>query len=490
MHVDNPLSDHRAVWFSRVSTGILHPFAGHTALDVDGFRTDLGNIDLLRGILISRIGCRLVAGEDTASVAEWVRDREVFLAPPPGREALARLVHDVAQRMGTHGLWDGPPPWTLGVRAWDPEGLSAALVQYWVSQRGRVAPSSRLRRELIGCWGIEDSRLLDEWCRASTDGILDRVNHFDPRSNNSTVIALARQCLEHPAIENIVEQWESGFFWHGIEVGHLFRIGAAIQKSWPARELFNEPEELTGVHSGETEKIHWATVDTLLNHGHDHHRALLTLTAYEISLLDELDQDQLFINGCLNVFVANLGWDIRSDPFSTAETSPGSWGPIPWWVIILENDHQVEAAEKVLRWRTHALTPRLPQTNETPLVLALDAPTLNSVKVETEFWFYPGHARALCELLLIADRGAIAIEFLLRDEWDEVDPASKGTYLCPMSEKLRETIRTWALERLRSLLPTLERPLTPKDFSHEEALGSHLADLLAKPSYQDPWPGV
>lgn len=490
MHVDTPLSDHRAAWFSRVSTGLLYPFADHTAMDVDGFRADLGDVDLLRGVLISRIGCRLIAGENTASVSEWVRDREVFLAPPPDGELLARLAHDIARRMGSHGLWDGPDPWTLGVRIWDPEGLSDALVQYWVSQRGRVVPSPRLRRELIGCWGIEESHLLDEWCRTSTGDIPYLVNRTAPRSKSSTVIALARQCLEHPAMETLVERWEAGFFWNRTEVGHLFRIGAAMQKSWPARELFNEPEEVTGVPSGATEQIHWATVDALLNHGDEHHRVLRTLTAYEISLLDELDQDQLFINGCLNVFVSNPGWNVRSDPFDTAETSPGSWGPIPWWVIILDNNRQVDAAEKVLEWRTHTFLSRLPQTNAAPLVLALDAPILTSAKVETEFWFYPDHARALCELLLIASRGAIAVEFLLRDEWDEARSEAKGTYLCPLPEKLRETIRSWALERLRSLLPTLDRPLTPKDFSREEALGGRLTDLLAKPSHQDPWHGL
>ncbi|WP_157091137.1 hypothetical protein, partial [Nocardiopsis listeri] len=405
MHADSPLSDHRADWFSRVSTGFLHPFADHPAMDVDGFRTDLGNIDLLRGILVSRVGCRLLTGENTASVVEWVRDREVFLAPSPDGSVLARLVHDIASHMGGHGLWSGPDPWALGVRIWDPEGLSEALTQYWASQRGKVVPSSRLRRELIGCWGVEEAHRLDEWCRARTDGLPYLVDRTGLRSNDGATIALARRCLEHPVMETLVEQWEAGFFWNRDEVVHLFRIGAALQKSWPARELFNEPEEVTGVPSGETEKVHWATVDALLNHGDDHYRLLRTLSAYEISLLDELDQDQLFINGCLDVFVSNPGWSIRSDPFDTAETSPGSWGPIPWWVIVLDNDHQAESAAKVLEWRTHTFLSRLPQTNAAPLVLELDAPILTSAKVETEFWFYPGHARALCELLLIASRG-------------------------------------------------------------------------------------
>lgn len=484
------LSRCRAEWFSRLSAGVLSDFADHGALSPDRFRIDLGDVEFVRGVLVARIARHFVTGTSPSAVVEWIRDREIFLAPVPDQEALKALVRQIQERMADQGLWDGPTPWSAGVRVWDPEGISDVLLRYWACQRGMHVSPQRLRRELTGCWGVEEPHLLDEWSHISTNNIPYLAGLTGLRSNNPAVIDLARQCLEHPAMETLVEQWESGFFWHGTELGHLFRIGSAIQKSWPARELFNQPEEVTGVPSGTTEKTHWATVDALLAHGNDHHEILQSLTPYEISLLDVLDQEQLFIDGCINMFVTNPGWNIRSDPFDTWETSPGSWGPIPWWIIALDNDRQVDAAKKVLEWRTHTLVHRLPTTDVEPLVLALDAPVLASVKVETEFWFYPNHARALCELLVIARRGTIAIEFWLIDQWDDTHPASKGTYLVPLPEELSEITRTWALERLRSLLPTLNRPLTPADFSPDGVIGSHLTDLLTRSSRQNPWPSL
>ncbi|WP_223809243.1 hypothetical protein, partial [Nocardiopsis listeri] len=84
--------------------------------------------------------------------------------------------------------------------------------------------------------------------------------------------------------------------------------------------------------------------------------------------------------------------------------------------------------------------------------------------------------------------GTIAVEFLLRDEWDEERSASKGTYLVPLPEDLSQTIGTWALDRLRALLPKIDRSFTPADFSREGVIGSQLTDLLIRPAHQSPWP--
>lgn len=477
------LGRHRATWFSQICTGLLGDTAEHPAMLPGGFRTDLGDVNLLRGALVARIGRLLLRGELPSSIAEWVRSSEVFLAPPPDVETTEALVQRVQERMADRGLWTGPTPWKTGVRLWDPEGLCELLLEYWASQRSAVVPPERLRRELTGCWGVEDSRTLDEWTVLLENPFSYNVGREGLGSNDGSVLSLVRQCLEHPYVTETIENWAARFAWDRSEVGHLFRIGAAIHASWPAKETL-ESMENTGIPE-RPEKVHFAAVDTLLQHGNDHYRSLGRLTNYERSLMEKPDEDGLFINGCIDVYTTHLS---RNNRLRLEETGPGTWGPFPWWSVVVEGPLQVEAARRVLEWRSHPLTCRTPETDSAPLALRLDAPALGSVKVNSEFWFYPRLARELCQLLIIARRGSIAVEFCERsmdDEW-EGELTSLGVYLLDVSPEQAHIIETWAAERLRELLPT-NPPTHRAEFEPGEHLALALSELLSTSAEIDPW---
>ncbi|GHC86943.1 hypothetical protein GCM10007079_30640 [Nocardiopsis terrae] len=359
----------RALWFSQVCTGILGDTADHPAMLTEGFRTDLGDVHLLRGVIVARIGQLLLKGDPPSSVAEWVRSSEVFRAPPPTQKSTEALVRHVQGRIAGGGLWDGTNPWQLEVRLWDLEGLSEALLEYWATQRSAVVPLQRLRHELSGCWGVEDSRILDR-----TPG---------------------------------------------------------------------------------------------------------DLTNYERSLAAMPHGDRMFANECLNVYMFYLP---RNSRLRLEETGPGTWGPFPWWSVVVEGPQQVESAQKVLARRNHPLTCHVPESKAAPLVLSLDAPMLASTRVVSEFWFYPRLARELCQLLIIAHRGSIAVEFCERsteDEWED-DLTSLGVYLLDLSTEQARVIESWATGRLCELLPT--PPVEPG-----EPMSLVLPQFLTTSKDIDPW---
>ena len=453
----------------------------------EGFRNDLGDVNLLRGALVARIGQLLLKGEQSASVVEWVRSSEVFLAPPPDRETAEALVQHVQERIAESGLWEGSTPWKMGVRLWDLEGLSELLLEYWTSQRSAVVPRERLRHELTGCWGVKDPRTLDKWTLIPHDPFSYDVGREGLRSNDKDTLSLARQCLEHAYVKGVVADWAACFSWEQSEIPHLFRIGSAIKEAWPAKETLESAAELTGIPA-RPEKVHFATMDTLLRHGDEHHEALGNLTNYERSLVESPDEDRLFTDGCIDVYTSHLPWDNR---LRLEESGPGNWGPFPWWSVVVDGPRQVEAAQRALARKSHSLLCHVPQTDAAPLVLALDSPMLTSTKVVSEFWFYPRLARELCQLLIIARRGSIAIEFCERSFVDVgygvgINLASLGVYLLDLPPEQTLVIESWATGCLRELLPT--NPSARRaEFEPDGLLALALSELLTTSVEIDPW---
>lgn len=449
-----PPAQLRAAWFARVSAVILEGLDGHPVLESERFRSDLGDLDLLRAALVTRVLQRLVSGDSDSDVSAWLGSCEVFVAPAPEGELRDSLVHLVRSRFESQTVWGHPRPWELGIHAWNPEGVADCFLQYWASQRSAIVGRERLRHELIGCWGIRDEKTLQAWTCLSArpfGNVLGSPTRLV--TGNKAVADHAQKYLAHPVADFEVARWEESLGWVGAEIGHLHSLGEAMERAQFALAAQGEASELTGLPV--LEYSVWASLrDAFIRMRDASFEAVNLLTGYERALLMARDTDQVFEDDCLNVYTAHFS---RNTRFAQDETGPSSWGTLPWLSVVVEEQDQVEAARRALEWGTHPLVVKLPETDEAPLILSIDAPVLASVRATASFWFYPRHAQELCQLLAMARRGRVCAEFIVEPADDAVDAANPDRFLgirhFELDTEMAETLRGWALSGLRTLLP-------------------------------------
>ncbi|OKI16998.1 hypothetical protein A6A08_06945 [Nocardiopsis sp. TSRI0078] len=446
-------------------------------------------MDLVRATLVTLVAHRLSAGEGLTKVTEWLTVREVFSSAAPTTEILESLVHRITERLEQQRLWLGSALEMTGIPQWNLEELSSCLTEYWASQRGSVVPAAQLRHELTGCWDIRMPELIDAWMGLPEDPFADFVDAFGILKQEETIVGnLASLCLSHGTARSHVEAWVDSLHWDINHTEHLFLFGTELRYLRAARQVLNNsmaradmpPHVLT---AGRRVNDLWDELET-------RYRSVMRgLTAFEVLLLVDRDDDEVFADECLAVYMAQHRPNIRKIP---CETAAGTWGPVPWLVVVVRGEEQVAAARKILGWEVHQITANIPQSFSSPVGLSLDAPPLESAGVDAAFSFFPRRVGDLCQILLIAKRREVSVEFVeLR--WNEdleaeesIPIGARGFLFTQDDAELLDRITSWACSRLRRLLPN--GPLAEDEYlANAWASRGPLVELLSQPEDLDPW---
>lgn len=477
----------RSGWFSELSSTVLKGAGEHPALASHQYRADLGDIDITQAVLVTLIAERHLNGETPDSITKWLHPLEVFASPVP-MEELSSLVREIHRRWENHSLWSLVNMSMGGTGLWDPSRVSDALTEYWTSQRAAVVPRERLRRELVGCWGlgVEIPELIDAWLERPLGPFDDHVENFDIFDGEERKVAgLGRACLHSTLARKSSRQWAESITWDYSRQTYLVRFGRQIRQLREARVFLDLSMKTDGFP--ENLIIPSRRVRELMAEQEQRHRRTLSaLTAHEVFLLGDRDEDHLFTEACATVYIAQNVENTREDP---ERTSVGMWGKVPWGSIVVRGEEQVAAARKVLGHRVLKVGFSLPAGASASPRLFLDMRPLNDAGVDAGFTFSPREAHDLCRLLLIIQRRSFCLEFVeLRwnEELEHDEAFPIGTYNLPLDGDTVDKVLPWALSRLRRLLP--KGPMSDDQLLSFIRPGhGPLAELLRRPTHLDPW---
>lgn len=121
MRTTDDLVDQRQQWVMAICAGIVGQLEGCPAVDPVTIAPGLGDVQLVRALIVMRIAVLLASGRSNAEVVELLADSPIFATPRPEQQHLIELVTRVVRLLERHGLTGSIGLMGLGLRAWSPE---------------------------------------------------------------------------------------------------------------------------------------------------------------------------------------------------------------------------------------------------------------------------------------------------------------------------------------------------------------------------------
>ncbi|WP_171109607.1 MULTISPECIES: caspase family protein [Streptomyces] len=453
----------REEWFRAIQEGLLWHVRDVPALGKGRLRTGFGEPRLVGSVLIARIAVRLARGESTASIRDWLAASPFFTAPGPDGDELNELIAKVQFGFEHDGLattvvvLDG-----LGLLPWSPESTDMLLIEYWAAQRGRTVPRTRVERELRELWDSTDSRVhaaLSALPSSPLEAYPDLWERLkgepDFRVGNAGAMALGRL-----GGERAWDRWMSTRPWSILKARHLVSLGGDLARCQAAqralgRLLDQAPsgDEFRGVLERAAEIIREQLEHIAL--------AVEGMSAIEYELLRERSQDEHFQDGCLVTFQQHLlERDQSFTPFPEHAAAHGTWGPLPWWSIALHDEREQRAAQELLARGGMQLAITAKSRDADELVITCQEPGPGPSRITARLRFHLRDAVHACELLLLARRQKVTVDFLSAqiDEWDDREVNLIGTLPIDLGGDLGATLADIATHALRRLMPGASGP--------------------------------
>lgn len=462
------LAAQREDWFREIQEGLLWHLKDVAALGKDRLRDDFGEPTLIGSLLVARIAVQLTRGKSTANIRGMLSSSPVFAGPGPDVDELTELIDKVQFGFEHDGLTNTVVVDGLGLLPWSPENTYMLLIEYWAAQRGRTVPRTRVEQELSELWDTTDSRVLaahsslpsfplemypDLWERLKAEP--------DFRVGNTGAMVLT----QHGGGDRAWERWISTRPWSILKAGHLVGLGGDLVRCQAAQRALSRlldqappGDEFRGVLERATEVIQ----------GQLDHIGLAVegMSAIEYDLLRERSGDEHFQDGCLTTFHEHLlqRYQIFS-PFPEHETTHGTWGPLPWWSIALHDEHERRVAEAILARGSMQMSVTAKNSGADELFITCWEPGPGPSELTACFRFDLHDAVHACELLLLARRQSVAVDFLTEhiDEWDDREIHLIGTMNIALDGKVGATLADIATRALRRIVPGASGPAIYND---------------------------
>ncbi|MFB7715200.1 GIY-YIG nuclease family protein [Streptomyces sp. NPDC056105] len=451
------LTDLRNQWIEKICTGLAATAEDQPALDSARIAADPSDLNLLRALLILRIAILDSQGQSATRVAELLAQHPAFSNPKPDADQLASLVKRVRWRMEYDGLTGSVLLFGLGLRAEDPEGTYDLLLDQWARQRCRAASPARVAKELRRHWGVESpgpaaalmpSSLMPlETCSAT---IWTRLE-AEPDTRVGTAVALGHRERGNEAQRLWSERFPT------IAARHLWTLGTESAGCLAARDWLLEASlhpQFNALRPVMTCAL------TVVNEYLDAlTKAIECLTDNERDLLRKGTQQERFRDACIRTFLDHT-LDLRSPGrggvfLFDAQAAHGTFGPLPWWSIIVRTSEDTEAARAAVSEGVLPLGFERDAEHPSRLLLVCRKPRTESLGMCAQFAFdldNPAHA---CELLLMAKRASVPIDLYAHavNEYDEIESTHLGTLYALIGRELASLITEVATDALNRSLP-------------------------------------
>ncbi|WP_405506685.1 caspase family protein [Streptomyces purpurascens] len=453
----------REEWFRAIQEGLLWHVRDVPTLGKGRLRTDFGEPRLIGSLLIARIAVRLARGESTASIRDWLAASPFFAAPGPDGDELDELIAKVQFGFEHDGLattvvvLDG-----LGLLPWSPESTDMLLIEYWAAQRGRTVPRTRVERELRELWDSTDSRVhaalsaLPSSPLEAYPDVWERLKgEPDFRVGNAGAMALGQL-----GGDRAWNRWMSTRPWSILKARHLVSLGGDVARCQAAQRALGRL--LDQAPSGDEFRGVLERAAKIIREQLEHIAlAVDGMSAIESELLRERSQDEHFQDGCLVTFQQHLLERSQSfTPFPEHATTHGTWGPLPWWSIALHDEREQRAAQELLARGGMQLAITAKSRDADELVITCQEPGPGPSRITARLRFHLRDAVHACELLLLARRQKVAVDFLSEhiDEWDDREVNLIGTLPIDLGGDLGATLADIATQALRRLMPGASGP--------------------------------
>ncbi|ARP72347.1 hypothetical protein LK07_24190 [Streptomyces pluripotens] len=458
------LTAHREQWFREIEEGLLWHVKDVTALRKDRLRDDIGEPRLIGSLLVARIAVQLARGESAANIRDMLASCPVFAAPSPDIDELTELIAKVQFGLEHDGLGNSVAVLDgLGLFPWSPESTYMLLIEYWAAQRGRTVPRTRVERELGELWDIADSRVLAAHsslpaCPLETyPDVWEKLKaEPDFRVGNAGAMMLT----QHGGGDRAWEQWMSTRPWSPLKCRHLVSLGGDLVRCQAAQRALNRL--LDQAPSGDEFRTVLERAARIIDEQLSRIAlAVEGMSAIEYELLRERTSEEHFQDGCLATFQEHLLKRYQTySPFPEHETKHGTWGPLPWWSIALHDEREQQAAEELLVRRGMQLRITAKNQDADELEIICQEPGLGPSGLTARLHFDLRNAVHACELLLLARRQSVAVDFLTEhiDEWDDREVNLIGTLDIAIGSDISATLADISTRALRRLMPGASGP--------------------------------
>jgi hypothetical protein len=419
----------------------------------------LGTPDLIGSLLVVRIAAQLARGETTAHIRDALADSPFFTAPSPDRDELTELIAKVQSGFERDGLattvavLDG-----LGLIPWSPESTDMLLLEYWTALRGRTVFRTRVERELRELWDSTDTRVHEALSALPSSpleaypDVWERLkDEPDFRVGNVGAMVLGQR----GGGDRAWDRWMSTRTWSILKARHLVRLGGDLARCQAAQRALGHlldqaplGEEFIGVLE-RAEKIFQEQLEHIA-------LAVEGMSAIEYELLRERSPDEHFQDRCLATLQQHLLGPYRSfDPFPEHVTTHGTWGPLPWWSIALHDEREQLAAQELLARGGMQMSVTAKSRDADELVITCQEPGPGPSRITARLGFDLLDAVHACELLLLARRQSVTVDFLTEhiDEWDDHEVNLIGTLPVDIGGETGATLADISTRALRRLLP-------------------------------------
>ncbi|MBO8190344.1 GIY-YIG nuclease family protein [Streptomyces oryzae] len=454
------MTDLREQWIQKICTGIATAVGRHALMAPARIVGEPSDLDLLRALLVLRIAVLDARGRSTAHIIGLLARHPVFAEPKPDTEQLASLVKHVRWHVENDGLTGSVLLFGLGLRAEYPESAYALLLDHWFRRRSRVTTIAKTVRELTRHWGMETSRAAEAMAPRSlrplevcSETIWSRLEaEPDTRVQHVAALALIRAGNEAQKL------WTKGF--PALGVRHLRELGTRVAGCTAASGSLREAiRDSRPNHS--LRPVFTRALDVVDEQLEVLSEAIGCLSATERDLLRTRTQKERFQDACILTFL-NCSLHFR-DSYRVGSCVPdaqalhGTYGPLPWWNVIVRTEEETEAARAALSEGVLPLGFERDPGHASRLLLICRKPRTESLGIRAHFVFdldNPAHA---CELLLMAKRSGVPIDVYAEshnepDEWD-IESTHLGTLYAPIGPELASLVTEVASAALTRALP-------------------------------------
>ncbi|MGW5557044.1 GIY-YIG nuclease family protein [Micromonospora sp. NPDC003944] len=478
---DDP-AEEREQWITAICGGLVGQMAEHPALDLAGIVPGLGDIDMVRALLVARVAALVSAGRSTADIVRLLADSGVLAEPSVEPELLSGLVGMVRRQLASTGMGDSV--WLLGcgLRAWSPESTYQLLLELWSERRLGSVPRGRVKRELARLWGVRDRAWLEDCLSRSPSPLEAYANIWatleaEPDVRVRTCAAIAwRGDAES---EQALERWTDPFIRDASKARHLLTIGMDRIRAEQALRFLRRLKDSPDVN---LRMITSRVMEIIEGQRKRVREAVKGLATLERDLLRDRTDEERFQDGCLAELLRWSCTPMVSSWTDGSDATHGLRGPLPWWRIHVRGDDQVEAATAALAEGTRLLGLTRAPARPDRLELICRRPRSGSPGLRAHFAFdltNPAHAG---ELLLIGRRGDICIDLVATSDIEE--DTHLGTLRVTAADELAQLLTEIASLALDDLPGS---PEVDADGHGASTLGEALRQAADSAASLDPW---
>ncbi|MHA5053000.1 hypothetical protein [Streptomyces sp. SD15] len=451
------LTAQREKWFREIQDVLLWPVKDTAALGKSRLREDLGDPGLVRALMVARIAMRLARGERAEEIVKMLATSPVFSTPRPTSAEHEELISKVELGFERYGLATNIVTDGLGLLPWNPESTYMLLTEYWAAQRGRTVPRHRVEQELTDLWDTNHPGVLTAHSSLPAlplEGYPDIWEELkaepDARVGNAAAFTLTER-----GGDRAWDQWMASRTWSPLRADHLQTIGGDLVRCKAARRVLGHlieqapaDAEFRGVLERAAEIFDKQLENIAL--------AVDGMSAIEFGLLRERSEDEHFQDSCLTTFQAHLLDRYSSyEPPYDQEATHSTWGPLPWWSVIVRDERQRQAALGILTRGGLQLKIEATSRDADEVHITCHEPGLGPSGLTACLRFMLRDPVQACELLLVARRQSVTVDFLLEeiDAWDCPQFHLLGALNISLDSPADETLTDIATRALRRLLP-------------------------------------